>query len=348
MASWRKRGALWLTLITFVLAVGALTFSPAALAGAGGDEHLYDNDQAPKDVKNRHFLKMYKVEQHLDMEDSEYKEVEVACETPFDIATDGMWRIDHVDQDEYGEKPLGDIDVYAAYSHPSDPSRYVFKIYNNAEGRGQMKLFLTCLGEKTEINSHRHKWFLKAPYRYWDYTRGLGQHAFGSGNHECGPQEVAIAPGYDWMKGYGEIYKSHAIDDDVRGWEWGFFVALLDDVTNDAQARVSLRCLKLRSSNSHGHHHFIMRAFRPYFPENLTKIDAEQEQTRTRSCALHEKAMVHSFDLDPDPYGEQIWYLGNDPRLKSRAYKVKNVLDWDVWVRFGAVCFNDRTSRKFH
>src|SRR5688500_6410181 len=99
IASWRKRGAVRLTLTTIALAVSALSFAPAALAqDAGGDEHMYDNDQAPKDVVKRHFLKMYKVEEHLDLEPAEFKTVRVECTEPTDLATDGMWRIDHVDQ----------------------------------------------------------------------------------------------------------------------------------------------------------------------------------------------------------------------------------------------------------
>jgi hypothetical protein len=348
-ASWRKRGATRLTLAVLALFVCAFSFAPTALAqDAGGDEHLYDNDQAPKDVVHRHFLKMYKVEQHQDLEGDEYITVRVQCTDPYDLATDGMWRIDHVDQDEYGNQPLADIDVYAAYSDPNDPSTYVFEIFNNSEGRAQMKLFLTCLGWKTEPNSHRHKWSLKPPaWRSYDYDRGLGQHAFGSGNADCDKGEIAVSPGYQWTRGFGELYKSTAITGDDRGWEWGFFVTLLDDTTNDAQARVSFRCLKLRSSSYQKHHHKIMWAFRPTYPAPLTKIAAETTETRTRSCGLHEKAMVHSFDLDPELYGQNVWYLGQDPRIKSRAYKVRDDNTWDVWVSFGAVCFNDRTSRKY-
>jgi hypothetical protein len=347
-ASWRKRGAFRLTLATVALALGALSFAPVASAGdAGGDEHLYDNDQAPKDVVKRHFLKMYKVEEHLDLEGDEFKTVRLECTDPYDLATDGMWRIDHVDQDQYGNQPLADIDVYAAYSDPNDPAAYIFQVYNNSEGRAQMKLFLTCLGWKTEPNSHQHKWSLKHPWRYYDYQRGLGQHAFGSGNGDCGADEIAVSPGYEWRRGFGELYKSTAITADVRGWEWGFFVTLLDDTTNDAEARVSFRCLKVKSSKYNFHHHKIMWAFRPFWPAPFTKIQAETTETRTRSCGLHEKGMVHSFDLDPELYGQNVWYLGQDPRLKARAYKVRNDNTWDVWVRFGLVCFNDRTSKPY-
>ncbi len=89
-----------------------------------------------------------------------------------------------------------------------------------------------------------------------------------------------------------------------------------------------------------------MWRFLPKFPAPMTKIQAETEETRTRSCGPHEKAMVHSFDLDPEWYGQQPWYLGQDPRLKARAYKVMNHHTWDIWVQFGAICFNDRTGKK--
>jgi len=322
-----------------------LSLAPAALARDG---HYYDGDQAPKDVDKRHFLKMYKVERHLDLEDTEFKTVKVTCTDPHDLATDGMWRIDHVDQDDHGNQPLADIDVYSSYSDPDDPATYVFEIYNNAEGRAQMKLFLTCLGWKTEPNSHQHKWALKKPWRYFDYSRPLGQDAFGSPADECGKRALAVSPGYEWRKGFGELYRSSAIDGDLRGWEWGFFVTLLDEFTGDAQVRVSLRCLKVRSSKSDGHRHDIVRAFRPSFPPPFTKVPAETTDTYTRSCGLHEKGMVHSFDLDPEHHGQNVWYLGQDPRLRDRAYRVRNDNTWPVWVQFGAVCFNDRTGRKEH
>lgn len=337
-----------LLLTAFALALTALLTSSVALAAAPP----FGNDQAPREVTQRHFLKLYKVEQHVDIGDTEFKIIELPCTNSDAIATDGMWRIDQVDQDESGEQPLADIDVYAAYSKPTDPSRYVFEIYNNSEGRAQMKIFATCLGRQTEPNSHRHSWSLQHPdWRYFDYTRTLGQHAFGSGNAECGPNEIAISPGYEWRRGFGELYKSTAITGAVRGWEWGFFVTLLDDTTGDAQARVSFRCLKLRSSSVSGpppHHHLIEWAFRPGFPLPLTQIQANTIETRTRTCGLHEKGMVHSFDLDPHLNGQNIWYLGQDPRIKKRAYKVKNPNPGIADVRFGVVCFNDRTGRKHH
>lgn len=343
MASWRKRAALGLAVIPLALGASA---PGTALAGAGGDDGLYDGDQAPKDVENRHALRMYKVEQHLDLEEIDYATVRVTCSDDRDLAADGMWRIDHVDVDGSGIAPLGDIDVYAAYTDPADPASYIFEIYNNSEGRAQMKLFLTCLGHDTH-EGHQHRWQLRTPaVRQATFVRGSGQQAFGSAPKECGKNEIAVSPGFQWTRGYGEIYKSHAATAALRGWDWGFFVALVDESDGNAEVAVSLRCLKLRSTTANSHHHLIQPAFRPYFPENLTQIPAGQTQTRTRTCGLHEKAMVHSFDLDPSPYGEQIWYLGNDPRMKARAYRIKNVLSWDVWVKFGAVCFNDRTSRK--
>lgn len=296
---------------------------------------------------SRHLLELYKAERHVDLEGGDYVEADVACLDRRDIAVDGMWRIDHVDVEEDGNFPLGDVDVYRAEASRTDPSQYQFGFYNNGEGRAQVKIFATCLGRDTD-DDHQHLWQLDAVKRHYsDYTLDLDRHELSLGAKECRRGELAVSPGFDWDRGYGEIYRSGSASASLRGWSWGFFVSLLDEETGDARVRLSHRCLRLRSSAAGNgpHAHRIVAKFHPEFPPPPTTIAAGALETRTRTCGHHEKAMLHWFELDPYFDSQRFWFLGMDPRLKSRAYRVWNRdSSSDHEARFGAVCFNDRSS----
>src|SRR5581483_5747390 len=100
-----------------------------------------------------HFLGMYKVEKHLDIQ-GEGGSYSISCNDPSDIAVDGMWRIDNVEQDnDYYYAPLHNtpfwydvnlaVEPVAAYSSAKDT--YTFKFLPQSGGDAQGKLFLTCL-----------------------------------------------------------------------------------------------------------------------------------------------------------------------------------------------------------
>ncbi|HZP15727.1 MAG TPA: hypothetical protein VFA96_07885 [Nocardioides sp.] len=109
----------------------------------------------PSSALASHDLQIYKAEAHFDLSADEAS-TSVSC-LPGDHAIDGMWRIDHADQDDYVQ-PLdliaGAVDVIAAY--PSSDSTYSFTFEKNAIGRAQVKVWVTCLADATQGGSHTH------------------------------------------------------------------------------------------------------------------------------------------------------------------------------------------------
>src|SRR3954454_8051099 len=104
-----------------LLAITAFALALPASAHAGG----------------AHLLRLYKVEKHVDLEgDAQYT---VKCPNG-DYATDGMWRVDQVDQDNDLPGNIKEyVAVYAAYPDSSDKSEYHFKLENLAGGDSQVK-----------------------------------------------------------------------------------------------------------------------------------------------------------------------------------------------------------------
>lgn len=104
-----------------------------------------------------HDLSIYKAEAHLDLNADEAS-TSVSCQ-PGDHAVDGMWRIDHADQDEY-VAPLdliaSAVDVIEAAPTGPDDSTYSFIFEKNAIGRAQVKVWVTCIADKTQGGSHTH------------------------------------------------------------------------------------------------------------------------------------------------------------------------------------------------
>ena len=102
-----------------------------------------------------HDLVVYKKEIQIDLVSDEQTH-SVSCDVG-DHVLDGMWRIDHADQDDYvPELPLiaGAVDVIQAY--PSSDRTYTFSFVKNAIGRAQVKIFVTCLADKTSGGPHQH------------------------------------------------------------------------------------------------------------------------------------------------------------------------------------------------
>jgi hypothetical protein len=361
-------------ILSIVACFGTVGFAPAAFA-----DHK-PNHQAPKLVNARHHLKMYKVEKVFDVEgDALVREMEsISCDTngpgaaDNDIATDGMWKVVDVDQDEFGSRPLTDVRVYAAYNDPANSAKYNFEFENLNEERAQLKLYVTCL-KRTVVqnNGHDHEWFTSLIInenqsgvnpgpgngRYKAVTGPVvgpnAQFPVANSGEVCDVGEIAISPGFHWHTGYGDIYQSiyrNASPGNWRDWIWGFWVR-----PGAFNVEVSHRCLRIKTlpGGAKLHAHNLVFDFEPSYLPPFTLIGPDPDgagpgqniETRVRNCDAHEKGMVHSFDLDPQELGQHLWFLGMDPRIKSRAYKVENK---DVVARnaqFGLMCFEDRTNK---
>ena len=353
--------------LSLAVCVGLISLAATAFA-----DHK-PNQQAPLNVAHRHFLKMYKVEKVFDIEDGEYvhggapdQKTHVFCDSngvgtaDDDIATDGMWKIVDADQDELGKRPWKDIKVYASYGDSVDRTKWHFEVENRTDGRAQLKFYATCLGYYTEPNSHQHNWLVDsqvlktvtgtavaqpAPPAPTTNERVVDETDLGS----CPSGSIAIAPGFQWTTGYGDLYKSRYRSNAFNAWHWGFWVE-----PGNYTVELSHRCLYINSDNSsygYTHYHQLQYDFHPssgiaMTPDTGIGGGPQYRETRTRSCDSHEKGMVHSFDIDSDAMGQHLWFLGMTPKIKSRAYHILNEDAATHNAKFGLMCFNDRTGKR--
>lgn len=317
-----------------VVAIGALGLPSSALAGKS------------------HHLKLYKVEQHIDIEgDLDYT---ISCK-PGDIATDGMWRIDDVSQDNEFDilEQWTQTVAIKATTVPGNNQDYVFRFLPIAGGDVQGKLWVTCLENPTTGNGHTHSWNVKRiTSTQADVTAPTGAQTYvvgpnsGGGDGAAGDcptgTYVPIAPGFDLTgnEGYGYLQKNwHALTGTDVAWEWRFNVVSAGLGTDAFTAKLSYRCLQLRSNpgGSGPHRHRIVQQYKTRLGINHP---ARTFQTHQLSCGEHYKGMVGMWDTNHN----ELYYLGMDPRIKSRAFKFVNVGFSDHQVDLKLSCFKDRTT----
>jgi hypothetical protein len=342
MTAFKRFGAAAIAMV----AIGALGLPSSALAGKS------------------HHLKLYKVEQHIDIEgDLDYT---ISCK-PGDIATDGMWRIDDVSQDNEFDilEQWTETVAIKATTVPGTTEDYVFQFLPIAGGDVQGKLWVTCLENPTDGNGHSHSWNVvdvrgtttpvtaptPGPVTGQNYTMvsGAGGSITGTptpANTCPSGSYIPIAPGFDMTanggEGYGYLQKNwHFSSGGKEGWEWEFNVKSAGPgVGEQFQPDLTFRCLEKRSNlggSGAGHRHRIVQQYKS---KSNINHPARTFQTHQLSCGEHYKGMVgmwwsHHFDL---------YYLGMDPRIKARAFKFVNIGPADHVLDLKLSCFKDRTT----
>ena len=325
-----------------------------------------------------HNLKMYKVEKHIDLSgDTDYFTMECDDQDPAnagDIVMDGMWRIDHVDQDnDFGTRldMLNSIHVLASHANYNDAgqSDWTWRFVKDSPGDAQIKVFITCLGKKTEPDGHQHSWKVYPSGGSTEYTHHNAVFTNGSpsfpatatyedGFAKCGPGQVLIAAGfdmggyYDATGGYGRILASGYYDPTLpnhglRDWYWAYAV----EPGTSFQVKHSWRCLDLRSTSANGHTHKIVAKFVP--PGYGTfSFKANPDYTEGQvSCGELYKGIIASWYIplgDGQYHAPNYWwhvfFYGMDPRIKSRSFRFGNDDSSAHDVKLGLLCFNDRTT----
>src|SRR4051794_7181082 len=303
-----------------------------------------------------HLLKLYKVEKHVDLtgQDDIYT---VTCPDG-DLALDGMWRIDNVDQDNdytYDPFPTGNpgFDVLRSVrptmSRATSDSSFDFSFTPLSGGDVQIKLWVTCLGKKTSPNGHFVTWdIVPGGSTSVDDTAMLGS---GTATGAC-PNGIVVQPGFQVMAGDADLVTSRPTSPADTTWQWRWdFVGV-----SPFQANLYWNCLDLRSNPApDGHRHRIVKQFRsndPGAPYNSTISSSpplilhHAVREATLHCGDHYKGMIGGWNhgFGHAGYGF-LWYLGMDPRIKSRSFKWINahgVNDYrpDLYL----VCFKDKTT----
>lgn len=309
-------------------------FAFAGVAQAGGKSH---------------FLKIYKVEQHVDLE-GDSTHTHVFC-NPGDYAIDGMWRVDQVDQDndfDFGGKdPLTSIRVIksygdgtastsAPYANPpapsNDPAKWHFVFEKDTPGDAQLKIFAVCLGNKTAPDGHEHAFTLS------NQTASsfiLGPNTYGATTPSCPAGSISVAPGFILDPGSNYRLVSRLLNPADTAWTLQFHPPAPPGPS--ANTGVFARCLTLKSSVVNSHTHSIVKKDVTSNPIIPAKTTAEAQQ----ACGEHYKAVLGEFDLGPS---YDVYFLGMDPRPKIRAFKFWNSAPGNHLVPIGAVCFQDRTT----
>lgn len=293
-----------------------------------------------------HHLTTYKVEAHVDLS-GEFPDntlhTHLYCR-PGDYALDGMWRVDHVDQanppDTFGDER--DVQVDASYGDDGNPAEWHFRFVNNADGDAQLKIFVTCIDNSTQ-GQHGHSHPIVLSSRYDDNTNLALPSGSSSIAHatECtGANEVAVAPGFNFTSGNGRIFRSWP-SMNTRNWSWAFVV------NGPADVSVYHRCLAVKTgAGGNGPH--AHRVFAGWFPGvggDFGAIPVSTGFERRYSCEskAYDKGMVGAFWID-DP--THVWWLGMDPRPKSRAFRFWNDSLSGNGTYVALLCVGSRTGKQ--
>jgi hypothetical protein len=318
-----------------------------------------------------HDLNVYKAEKQVDLNSDDNTDF-VDCRTG-DYALDGMWRIDHVDYDE--DMPFVDLmtstDVLQAERDPVLANRYNFRFVKNSLGRTQVKLFVACLASDTASDSsHTHTFVYSGPkaasaadiaaatnVNNTDVTIddfAVDADPSQAGNQACGVGEVAVSPGWnvsrngggDVAEQWGRITGSTLFGTQVlpkgaanrNSWKWRWHVN--NNPGDNVDLSVSVYCLRIKvgpASSGTTKHKLTIRRNKDY----LASLPGNAITERSLVCGDHYKAMVAGWWLT-DPVNT--WYMGMDPRLKSRAFRFLNGNAPTETVELAALCFNYRTT----
>jgi hypothetical protein len=308
----------------------------------------------------KHHLVMYKVEKQVSLGESQTASPTVSCNGS-DYATDGMWRIDSVghfnpqlaDPDEVdagGWNIATGVDVLAAY--PSSSSTYTFTFYNSTSEDAQLKIFITCLGTKTAPDTEQHSLLVTkakyagSPASHYDASAPANSawNTLSSATAKCDTNQIFISPGFKLTNGSSaRLFASRPGNSDpsvITDWTWGFYTGP-DPVT----VRLYGRCLKLSTGKTNDHAHKLyaeLKTDAEYFDKG--QYVAEHQI----ACDDDAKGLIGGFSVwEPGAsydHPHQYW-LGMDPRIKTRAYKTYNTGDTGSYY---LVCVNDRTSRPLY
>jgi hypothetical protein len=297
-----------------------------------------------------HDLSIYKVEAQVTL-DSDDISTNLSCHGD-DLALDGMWRLDHADQDDDDnvlEALPRSVDVLEAYSIDGQ-STYHYRFSKNAIGRAQLKVFVTCLGEKSDQgdSNHRHTFSLtgQKTAMHPAQTGTFDVDDFASATPGCDSGELLVQPGYKVVPTpdpdspgvrLGRLFRSAPTDDSLRTWAWSFaFGPSTGDVS------VYVNCLPIKIADVPGHKHKLVAKPWPTAP-GPTTIPKRRYDIAQLVCGSQYKAVVAGFRFSPLNL-TKFWFLGMEPQIKSRVFKFMNTHNMPHTATVQGMCLNYRTT----
>ena len=288
-----------------------------------------------------HQLGLYKVDRHIDVA-GEGEVHEVSCKNG-DIALDGMWRIDNVDQDldyephptpGFGTTGKAEWDILESVLperlEAAAPDTFEVEFFAVGGGDIQGKLFVTCLPDPTpKAQGHAHGWTVGPLIAGAPVAAALPETAAASAS--CPAGQLPIAPGFAWGgDSHGNVVRRWPA---ANGWDWRF---LTDQA--GGTVTVSHRCLTLRTNTAAGHRHTLKKRF-----TSDTLVVKRGLSTVEARCGEIYKGAIAAWDFGAFSNFDELWLLGHDPRPKIRAFKMLNADAVARNAQFGLYCFKDRT-----
>jgi hypothetical protein len=290
-----------------------------------------------------------------------------------------MWSVKHVDQfqppppdpDEDPDNPSApflhgvydderDVWVSASYPDSADFRSWRFELQNKAWGDAQVKLFLTCIRGTTEAsNSHSHQVrirnvFTAAPAVDVAHPWGNGRFytdptSYGECTSSPTVKEYFVAPGFKFSSANYRMVATYPWTQG-RSWVWEFAT---DAPATPMPATVDVygRCIERRVFDGATPRHALNMVHQPGIPLGTwatSNIPIGDPKERQYSCGQDDsdynayKAMVGWFYLDTNWFDN--WYLGMEPRPKTRSFYFWNHAGTPALVRFGVLCINSRTG----
>jgi hypothetical protein len=245
-----------------------------------------------------------------------------------------MWRIDHADQDDYVDDLLlvtSAVDVLQAT--PISDSTYSFVFEKNAIGRVQLKIFVTCLADKTQGGSHQHRFqTIAGPQGSFFQSDGVtpgfdSQTTPVTGDSSltvadvdsvsatpCPTGFVLVSPGFeannfngsfagDTIAGMMRLFESDSTAS-PRDWTWKFENSALPDNTYGMDIVTTWRCLKIKVPQNGFDKHKLVPKWKSPKTFNPSKNNVSEGQY---NCGDAYKAIVAGFRI-PQNAGDKPSY----------------------------------------
>ncbi len=259
-----------------------------------------------------------------------------------------------------------DVFVEASYPDMTNRAKWNFRFDNRAYGDAQVKIFATCLRDYTEkASGHKHKTDVRGAF----YTPGTtatfvsNRWAWDSNwtGFTCLNKEYMVAPGFDLQSTVDDhrlvaSYPTNA----GRSWAWEF--ASFDPtgalnpqhlpggtgpIVGPEQIHFYAKCInrQVLADSPTGHRHAVAMK---HLWSGLQNIKVGDPRELQYSCDTDYweysayKAMVGAFYLHD--YWWNTWYLGSEPRPKTRVWQFWNTGSSQAKVDLGVLCINSRTA----
>jgi hypothetical protein len=260
-----------------------------------------------------------------------------------------------------------DLHVVASYPDGVDHRRWNFEFKNRAFGDAQVKIFATCIRGNTEYtNSHRHQILVRdlpsqvnpafTAHPSWPNERGYHEWSGDpSGASGCKTGEYFVAPGFKLSTSTTDfrLVASYPMSgSNGLGWTWEFgsYAVPAPVAWSSPSVTVYGKCIS-RKVGINGHEHALAMKHMPssnVSTGHATTIPHGDPYETQYSCDQDEpdfhgyKAAVGWFWMGN--FWQHHWFLGMEPRPKTRSFYFWNVGAVSASVTTGALCINSRTS----